>query len=389
MSDVPQPQQTPADGDGASAEASGAEAPDTEAPSGRKDPVRLVTLIVLAICIVVFIWYVRADRLTPYTSQARVQALVVPIVPRVSGHVTEVGVRLHSSVEKDDVLFQLDRRPFELAVDSAEAQFDQATQQLGVQGATVKSAAGRLGVARAQLDRAQRSYNRTQLILDDNPGALSLADKDRSETSLAQAVERLTSAEADLEKAQQQLGIEGPDNAQIRLAIAAVEQAHLDLEFTTVQAPSRGAIENFNVDVGHYAQSGQPLATFVSSHDVWIQADMRENNLGHIEPGDPVEFVLDAAPGRVFEGKVRSVGYGVSSGPASNRGDLPSVGTSKGWLRDPQRFPVIVDLDEEATRGLLRIGGQVDVIVYTGERTLLNPLGKLSIRVRSWLSYVR
>jgi len=363
--------------------------PPADITATRRDPVRLVTLIVLALCVLVFIWYIRADRLTPYTSQARIQALIVPIVPRVSGHLTEVGVRLHSKVEKDQLLFQLDRRPFELAVRSAEAQLDQVTKELGVQGASVKSAAGRLGVARAQLDRAQRNYDRTQSILADNPGALSLADKDRTETGLAQSVERVSSAEADLEKAQQQLGEAGPENAQLRVAIAAVEQAHLDMTFSSVLAPSRGAIENFNVDVGHYAPAGQPIATFVSTHDIWIQADMRENNLGRIEPGDPVEFVLDAAPGRIFAGTVRSVGYGVSAGAGGSRGDLPTVGSSEGWLREPQRFPVIIDFDESATSGLVRIGGQVDVIVYADESTLLELIGKLSIRLRGWLSYVR
>jgi multidrug resistance efflux pump len=360
-----------------------------EKATGRRDPVRLITLAVLAVCVVIFIWYVKSDRVTPYTSQARVRSLIVPIVPRVSGHITQVGVRLHSMVEQDDVLFQIDRRPFELAVGSSEANLDQTTQQMGVQGATVKAAAGKLGVARAQLDRAQRNYDRTQSVLEDNPGALSLADKDRSETGLAQALERVSSAEADLEKAQQQLGIEGPENSEIRVAVAAVEQAYLDLEFSTLTAPSRGAIESFNVDVGHYAQAGQPLATFVSTHDVWIQADMRENNLANIKAGDPVEFVLDVAPGRVFDGKVRSVGYGVSTGGGSNRGELPTVGSTQSWLREPQRFPVIIDFGGDTTRGLLRAGGQVDVIIYTSEGTLLNPIGRFNIRIRSWLSYVR
>jgi multidrug resistance efflux pump len=206
---------------------------------------------------------------------------------------------------------------------------------------------------------------------------------------LAQAVERVSSAEADLEKAKKDLGVEGPENAMIRMAIAEVEQTHLNLEFTTVRAPSSGVIENFNVDVGHYAQAGQPLATFVTTHDVWIQADMRENNLGNIKSGSPVEIVFDAAPGKVFKGTVRSVGYGVSSGAASSRGQLPSVGSSKGWLREPQRFPVIIDVDEPPAEERLRIGGQVDVIVYTGDGWLLNPLGRLVIRIKSWLSYVR
>jgi len=358
-------------------------------PVPQRDPVRLITLGVLLICVVIFIWYVRSDRVTPYTSQARVQTLVVPIVPRVSGHITELGVRLHSKVSEGDLLFQIDRRPFDLAVRSSEAFLDQTSQKLGVQGASVKAAAGKLGVSRAQLDRAQRNYDRTQSVLDDNPGALSLADKDRSETGLAQALERVSSSEADLEKAQQQMGLEGPENAEMRAAVVSVEQAYLDLEFATLRSPARGVIESFNVDVGYYAQAGQPLATFVSTHDVWIQADMRENNLANIELGNKVEFVLDSAPGKVFQGTVRSVGYGVSAGGKIHRGELPTISSTQTWLREPQRFPVIIAFDEQALRGLLRAGGQVDVIVYTSEQSLLNPLGRFNIRVRSWLSYVR
>ena len=81
------------------------------------------------------------------------------------------------------------------------------------------------------------------------------------------------------------------------------------------------------------------MATFVSSEGLWIQADMRENNISRIEAGDPVEFALDVAPGRVFSGTVRSVGYGVSTAGGLDRGDLPTVSSSQGWLRDPQRFP--------------------------------------------------
>jgi multidrug resistance efflux pump len=359
-----------------------------EAPP-KKDPIRRVTRIVLIVCAVIFVWYLFADRLTPYTDQARVTGLIVPIVPRVAGYLTEVNVRLHSVVEENDLLFQIDARPYELAVRSAEANLDNAAQQVGALSATVKSAVGRVGVAKAQLDRAQRNYNRTQAILDQNPGALSQADRDRAETSLAQAVERLSSAEADLDKAKEQLGVVGPENPQLRAAVAAFEQAQLDLTFTTLRAPTTGAIESFNVDVGHYALAGQPLATFVSTTDVWIQADMRENNISRVQPGDPVEFVLDVAPGRVFKGEVRSVGYGVSTGGGTNRGNLPTIQSTQGWLRDPQRFPVIIAFDRGTTRGLLRAGGQADVIIYTGGNPILNLIGKLHLRLRSLLSYVR
>jgi len=355
------------------------------AGSGR---VRRVTQIVLVVCVILFLWYVRADRLTPYTDQATIRSLIVPIVPQVSGYLVEADVRLHSPVEEGQVIFQIDKRLYEAALRRAEADVDRATQEMGAKGAAVKSATGRLGVARAQLDRAQRYYNRTARVRDENPGALSQADLDRAETSLAQAVERVASAEADLEKAKEQLGVVGPDNPQLRVALAALEQAQLNLAFTTIHAPADGVIESYNVDVGFYATAGQPLATFLSPRDVWIQANMRENNLSHIEPGDRVEIALDVAPGRIFKGRVRSIGYGVATEGSTTRGDLPTVSSSKGWLRDPQRFPVIIAVEDDI-KGLRRVGGQADVIVYAGGDPILKLIGKLQIRVRSWISYVR
>lgn len=364
----------------------------TAATAGKKkrmDPARRITLYVLAAVAVVFIWYVVSDRVTPYTAQARVQGLTVPIIPQVSGYLVDVNVRLHDIVQPGDTLIQLDRRQYELAVRNAEAALDAAQQQVGALRATVRSAEGRLGVARAQLDRAQRNWDRVQAVQAQNPGALSQADIDRAETGLAQAVERVSSAEADLDRAIQQLGETGPDNPTLRAAEAALEQAQLNLGFTTLRAPSRGGIESFRLDVGQFAAAGQPLAMFVSTHDVWIQADMRENNISNIEPGDRVEFTLDVAPGRIFDGRVSSVGYGVEQKGGESPGALPTVEGAKGWLRDPQRFPVVVRFDVNDVEGLLRVGGQADVIVYTGNHFILNTIGKLRIRLSSLLSYVR
>jgi len=363
--------------------------PVSDKEQKKADPIRRITKIVLIVCLVIFIWYLFADRYTPFTDQARIKTLVVPLVPRVSGYLTEVNVRLHSIVANEQLLFQIDKRPYELAVKKAEADLDNVAQQIGVLTATVKSAAGRLGVTKAQLDRAQRNYDRTQIVIEQNPGALSQADLDRTETSLAQALERLVSAEADLDKAKQELGTTGPDNPQLRAAVVTLEQTQLDLAFTSIHAPSQGVIESFNVDVGHYGQSGQPLATFISTHDVWIQADMRENNIGNLEVDDEVEFALDIAPGRIFDGKVRSIGYGVSSGESNNRGDLPTISNSQGWLRDPQRFPVIISIEEKEVLELIRSGGQADVIIYASSNPILNLIAWFQIRISSWLSYVR
>jgi len=361
---------------------------EAETPVKKKSPVRKITRILMLAIGLMFIWYVLSDRFTPYTDQGIIQGVSIPIYPRVSGYVTDIRVGLHAQVEEGDTLFQLDKRPFELAVKQAEANLENTAQQVGAQTATVKAAAGQLGVAKAQLDRSQRNYDRVQQVFKENPGALSLADRDRAETSLSSSVEKVTAAEANLEKAQQQLGISGDENAQFRAALVALEKAQLDLQFTTVLAPATGAIESFNIDMGYYSQAGQPMAMFVSSTDYWIEAGLKENNLSRMTIGDEVEFSLDIAPGHVFKGTVRSIGYGVQ--PAEiNRGALPDPKEQKGWLRDPQRFPVIIDLNREELRGLIRLGGQADVVVYTGGNFILEGIAKLRIRGSAYLSYLR
>jgi multidrug resistance efflux pump len=345
--------------------------------------------VVLGLALLVFVWYVLADRHTPFTDQARIEALVVPIVPEVGGYVAELNVRLHSTVEAGDQLMRLDQRPYQLAVEAAQAALDDALQQVNAQSAGVEAAVAQLGVAEAGLDRSQRNFDRVQAIQTQNPGALSQADRDQTETALDQAVERVAAAEANLEAARAQLGVVGDGNPRVRSAITALRQAELDLAFTTLRAPSRGAVENFTVDVGYYAAAGQPVGTLITTSDVWIEADLRENNLAHVEPGDPVDIVLDVAPGRILRGTVRSVGYGVSTGRSGSRGELEEVSSSSGWLRDPQRFPVAIAFSDNESLGLRRVGGQADIVVYTGDRPILNAIARLRLWLVSKLSYVR
>jgi len=355
----------------------------------QKSSIKKVTFIVLLISFVFFIWYVLSDRHTPYTDQARIKGLITPVTARVSGNITEINVKLHSKVKAGDIIFQLDKRPFEIAIAQAEANIDNTTQSVAASSASVKSSAGKLGVAKAQLDRAQRNWNRVEKVMLENEGALSESDKDQSETALLKAIEQVASAEASLERAKQSLGDSGPDNPKIRTAIKKLEQAQLDLAFSTIIASTDGIIESFDIDLGYYASAGQPLTTLISKSDVWIQANMKENNLSLMQLDDDVEFTFDIAPGKVFHGKVRSIGYGVFI-DQTNKGGLPDIQTKNGWLQDPQRFPVIISIENnEDYKNLIRLGGQVDVVVYTGNSFILNSIASFRIRFMSWLSYVR
>jgi multidrug resistance efflux pump len=353
-----------------------------------KSSIKKVSLVVLLITAIFFVWYVSSDRHTPYTDQARIHGLITPVSPRVSGYVTEINIKLHSRVHAGDVLFQLDKRPFEIAIQIAEAEIDNSTQSVAASSASVKSSAGKLGVAKAQLDRAQRNWDRVERVMKENKGALSENDKDQSETALLQAIEQVASAEASLERAKQSLGESGPNNPKIRRAIQNLEKAMLDLEFSTIIAPTDGVIESFDVDLGYYASAGQPITTLISSSDVWIQANLKENNLSKMQIDNEVEFVLDIAPGKIYKGKVRSLGFGVAT-DKTNKGGLPTISDKKGWLQDPQRFPVIITSDDPEVRKLYRIGGQVDVVVYTGDNFILNGIANFRLKLISLLSYVR
>jgi len=156
-----------------------------ESPASRlkaMDPARRITLIVLAVVAVLFAWHIVADRATPYTDLGKVDGYVVPITPQVSGYVTEVPVVLNQVVEEGDLLLEINPLPFQLAVNSARAQLELSGQQVRAQTAAIESAAGRVGIEMAQLDRAQRYFNRVEAIAAQNPGALSQADRDRATT---------------------------------------------------------------------------------------------------------------------------------------------------------------------------------------------------------------
>lgn len=355
----------------------------------KKSPIKLITRIVLVISFLFFIWYVLSERHTPYTDQARIKGLITPVTSQVSGNITDIKIRLHKKVKVGDTLFQLDKKPFEISIAKAEADIDNTIQSVEASTSSVKASAGKLGVAKAQLDRAERNWQRVQKVMAENEGALSEADKDQSETAYYQAVEQVASAEASLERDKQRLGDSGSDNPKIRAAINNLEKAQLDLAFATIIAPTNGVIESFDIDIGYYASTGQPLTTLISDSDIWIQADMKENNLSLMEIGNEVEITFDIAPGKVYKGNIRSLGHGVQNEP-TNKGGLPTIESKQGWLRDPQRFPVIINIENNhELANLFRLGGQADIVVYTGDNFILNTIASFRIKFNSWLSYVR
>jgi len=352
------------------------------------DPVRKWTLIVLAACVVLMFWYLVADRVTPYTSQARVHALVVPVASQVSGIVVDVFVANNEYVEAGQELFRIDPNNYQLAVETAQANLQSARQATGASGAGVDAALASVESARAGLVRANQDAVRLRRIKEEDPGAISDRRLEQAEASVSVARAQFAAAEANLEKARQDLGESGDENSRILQAQAALEQSQLDLSRTTIRAPSDGLLTDVRLDRGNFAAAGAPQMTFIGVHNVWVQADYTENNLGNINPGDAVEIVFDALPGRIISGRISSTGFGVDVASAP-LGSLPTVDNNRQWLRDAQRFPVQIEfqLPDEADRLAVRVGSQASVITYSGEHWLFNTIGKINIRITSILTY--
>jgi multidrug resistance efflux pump len=366
-----------------------AQAPASTPAAAANDPVKRGAGWVAGVIVLTLLWYLLADRFTPYTQQARVQAFVVPVAAEVSGRVTRVLVRNNQDVKAGEVLFEVDREQYQITVDRARADLDSTRRQIGASTAGIDSALASLQAAQANELKERQNSARLERLYREDPGTISLRRLEGARASREQAISQVAAARAEVQRAREQQGGSEDDNAQLRSAATALQKAKLDLANTQVRARSAGLITDLRTEAGQFAAAGNPVMTLVAIHDVWISADMTENNLGLVEVGSPVGIVLDTLPGRIFEGRVRSIGYGVSVGQATAPGSLPTVQNSRDWLRPAQRFPVIVEFapGELAKLRGIRVGGQAEVMAFPREGNLLNPLGRLVLRLMSWLSY--
>jgi multidrug resistance efflux pump len=351
---------------------------------------KIGALILLVLIVGSLVLYFVADRLTPSTTQARIQAFVVPVAAEVAGKVSEVKVGNNDEVEAGAVLFVIDRGPYEIALQKSKSDYETVRRTVNASVAAVEAAEAALQAAEAGSKLADVDATRQERLYAEDQGAISVRRLEMAQATRVEAVSQVRKAEADLRKAKESAGDAGERNAQLLSAKAAIANAELDLANTTVIAPVRGRVTDLQVEVGHFAQPGAPLVTLIAGNNLWISADLTENNLGHLDIGDEVAIALDVLPGQVLKGRVRSIGSGVSSGQEAKPGALPPIENNRDWLRQAQRFPVAVEFDPAEHDALrhARIGGQAEVLVYTGDNPGMNQLSEAWIWLKSQLSYL-
>jgi membrane fusion protein (multidrug efflux system) len=203
-----------------------------------------------------------------------------------------------------------------------------------------------------------------------------------AESRLAQAQAGEQQARAELRNAQtgpqQVAGTKAradAADARVKQAQATLEQAELNLQYTTVKAPVRGIVSRKNLNVGQVVQPGQPLLAIVPTEEIWVTANFKETQLDSMRPGQPVTLTIDAYPERAIRGHVASIQSG--SGPAFSL--LPPENATGNWVKIVQRVPVKIVLDNPPTDVALGPGMSVETSVR------INPHPSLYEKLRSSL----
>ena len=279
------------------------------------DPVRRWTYIVAGLLLALLAYNIAADRLAPITYQTTAETLVVPVTPQVSGEILSVPVTDNSRVTKGQLLAVIDPTNYRIALESARASYGAAQQSVGAAAAAVDSARAVLTSRKAQLIEAQQDNDRTAKLLA--VGYATRAKLEATMATLASAEAGVLQAEAGLAGALQQLGPIGSANPQLRAAVAALDAAQKNLEWTKVVAPVDGYISNLQIGRGSYASAGTPLVSLIDVSRGGLIGYFSENQLGNVRLGDPALIALDMFPGQLFHGPQQAVD------PAKLRPALP------------------------------------------------------------------
>lgn len=311
-------------------------------------------------------WWWHHNTIYPSTEDAYLQANVLTIAPQVSGRVTKVAVSENAYVEAGTVLVKLDIASLQATVNTAQAQFDLATQNAGASGSNVAVAQAKLVRATAALTEAKADYTRYRTLF--GRGSVSKSDLDRATETRDTAQASVQEAQAALAAARDRLGAAGPENAGVRAALGALTQARIDLEHATISAPASGWIANIRLRPGQVVSVAQPLFSLIEEGEWWVDGNFKETDLERIRPGQPVSLSIDMYPGTKVNGTVESIGAG--SGAVFSL--LPAQNATGNWVKVTQRFPVrisLADKPQDPARQL-RVGASVTATVDTSANSV-------------------
>jgi membrane fusion protein (multidrug efflux system) len=333
--------------------------------------------VFLAIAGIVYLWsgrYVTSD-------DSYIHANKLMVSTDVSGLVQSVNVREGQQVKKGDVLFTLDPKPFEIALENAKANLASTVQDVESTRAQYRAALGQIAAQQAQLNVNQQTYARYQALAKQNAVAAMQVDAQRAAVLSAQATlaSLQQSAATQLAKLNGNPNLPAEQTPSYLKAKAAMDEAQRQLDHTIVRAPFDGTVgEVDSLQPGTLVISAMSAFTTTSAvgligKNTWISSDMKETDLTHVRAGAPVSITVDTYPDCKWQGHVDSV----SAGSDSSFSALPAENASGNWVKVVQRIPVRVAIDKTQCDRPLRAGMSAVISIDTGKRRYARLFGRL------------
>jgi membrane fusion protein (multidrug efflux system) len=324
------------------------------------------------LALVAGLWYYLASGRYVSTDDSSVQAAQASISANVPGRVIELGVHDNQNVRRGDVLFRLDDGLYRIALEEAQAKLASARMQINAAKATYRHQLSDQAAARDTLAYQQHEYQRQQRLLQS--GISSRAQFEQVQHAVQLAQSQLNSAQQQAGSVLAMLGgnpnLPLDQHPVVMQAQAALDRANLDLSYTVIRAPDDGVVARVEqLQVGDYINAATPVFGLISSRDVWVEANFKEDDLTYMRAGQSAQVRIDAYPGRRFSAQVASL----SPGTGAQFSLLPPENATGNWVKVVQRVPVRLQLDssEFGDGTPLHAGLSAEVTVDTQHRRSL------------------
>ncbi|MAQ36161.1 MULTISPECIES: HlyD family secretion protein [Thioclava] len=333
----------------------------------KKGPKFWLLILVPALIVLGGAWYWLSAGGSQSTENANFQMARIPVASQISGRVTEVFVHDNEHVKKGAPLFELDKKPYELALAKAEAALSQARLQVEQLRASYKAALADEKQAADNAAYQEKQLNRQEKLIKSGTTTQQALDQQRTATQAAQntlaaAKQKVASAKVALNGNPE---IQVDEHPSVKSAIAAVNDAKYNLSQTEVDAPTDGIIyQASSFKPGEMVGAGASLFTLVDTSDVWVIANFKETSLTHMQAGQSATVEFDAFPDREYHATVDAVG----AGTGAEFSILPAQNATGNWVKVTQRVPVRLRLDEGANLDGLRAGLSASVTVDTASQ---------------------
>jgi len=333
---------------------------------------------ILVVAVGAAVFWLRGGR---YASidDAYVQAAKLMVSTDVSGLVASVDVRENQLVTAGQLLFRVDSRQFQIALDNARANLAEMSLTIESMKDDYKRMLSDATAQEAQVALDQVTFDRfADLVKRDD---VSRANYDQARYTLALDKGKLESlrqtAQVQLAKLAGNPDIPVTEHPLYQQAKAQVDEAQRQLDHTQVRAPFDGIVTQVDtLQPGTYLVSQTAALTntgavaLVSTEQLWVEAQMKETDLTYVKPGNHVDVSVDTYPGRVWAGTVESI----NPASGSEFSILPAQNSSGNWVKVVQRIPVRIRIERKPDDPVLRAGMSVYVDIETGHRRSLRDL---------------